>query len=72
MSENKSYVELRHINKYYGDFQASKDVNLNIPRGKLVALLGPSGSGPLGDHDRRTVERRQKPSGRALPPECGY
>ena len=45
MSENTSYVELRHINKHYGDFQASKDINIRIPRGKLVALLGPSGSG---------------------------
>ena len=45
MSENTSYVELRHINKHYGDFQASKDINIRIHRGKLVALLGPSGSG---------------------------
>ena len=45
MDENSGYVELRHVNKYYGDFQASKDVNIRIPRGKLVALLGPSGSG---------------------------
>ena len=45
MSENNGYVELRHVNKYYGDFQASNDVNLKIPEGKLVALLGPSGSG---------------------------
>ena len=45
MSENTSYVELRHINKHYGDFHASKDINIRIPKGKLVALLGPSGSG---------------------------
>lgn len=47
MSENANanYVELRDINKYYGNFHASKDVNISIPRGKLVALLGPSGSG---------------------------
>ena len=45
MGEKSGYVELRHVNKYYGDFQASKDVNISIPRGKLVALLGPSGSG---------------------------
>ena len=45
MNERGGSVELRHINKYYGTFQASKDVNLTIPRGKLVALLGPSGSG---------------------------
>ena len=45
MSENTSYVELRHVNKHYGDFHASKDINIRIPKGKLVALLGPSGSG---------------------------
>ena len=39
------YVELKNINKSYGDFKASKDVNLGIEKGSLVALLGPSGSG---------------------------
>ncbi len=41
----QSYVELKNINKTYGDFQASTDINFSIPKGKLVALLGPSGSG---------------------------
>lgn len=45
MSENDSYVELKGINKHFGNFHASKDVNISIPKGKLVALLGPSGSG---------------------------
>ena len=45
MSETVNYVELRNINKHYGDFHASKDINIQIPKGKLVALLGPSGSG---------------------------
>ncbi len=39
------YVELRNINKYYGDFKASDNVSFGIEQGKLVALLGPSGSG---------------------------
>lgn len=39
------YVELKDINKTYGDFKASDHVNLGIEKGKLVALLGPSGSG---------------------------
>lgn len=38
-------VELRHVNKVFGDFHASNDVNIKITRGRLVALLGPSGSG---------------------------
>ncbi|MBC5756440.1 ABC transporter ATP-binding protein [Blautia sp. BX19] len=39
------YIELKNINKSFGDFQASKDVNFVIEKGKLVGLLGPSGSG---------------------------
>ncbi|MCR4742357.1 MAG: ABC transporter ATP-binding protein [Treponema sp.] len=39
------YVELKNINKKYGNFQASKNVSFGIEKGKLVALLGPSGSG---------------------------
>lgn len=39
------YVELRHINKSYGNFKASDDVSFSIEKGKLVGLLGPSGSG---------------------------
>ena len=42
---NSNYVELKEINKHYGDFHASKDINISIPKGRLVALLGPSGSG---------------------------
>ena len=39
------YVELKNINKQFGDFKASDDVNFGIEKGSLVALLGPSGSG---------------------------
>lgn len=39
------YVELQHIYKNFGDFQASKDVHFSVEQGRLVGLLGPSGSG---------------------------
>lgn len=39
------YVELKHIDKTYGEYQASENINIGIEKGKLVALLGPSGSG---------------------------
>ncbi|MCC8356569.1 MAG: ABC transporter ATP-binding protein [Oscillospiraceae bacterium] len=39
------YVELKHISKSFGGFQASKDVSFSIEKGRLAALLGPSGSG---------------------------
>ena len=41
----QNYVELRHVNKKYKDFQASDDINFGIGKGKLIGLLGPSGSG---------------------------
>lgn len=39
------YVELKHINKAFGNFKASDDVSFGIEKGQLVGLLGPSGSG---------------------------
>ena len=39
------YVELNHINKRFGNYQASDDVSFGIEKGKLIGLLGPSGSG---------------------------
>lgn len=39
------YVELKNINKSFGDFKASDNVNFGIEKGKLIGLLGPSGSG---------------------------
>ena len=38
-------VELKNINKSFGDFKASRDINFGIKKGRLVGLLGPSGSG---------------------------
>ena len=39
------YVELKNINKSFGDFKASDNVSFEIEKGTLVGLLGPSGSG---------------------------
>ena len=39
------YVELNHIQKRFGNYQASDDVSFGIEKGKLIGLLGPSGSG---------------------------
>ena len=40
-----SSVEIRNVSKFYGPFQALRDVNLSIPPGKVTCLIGPSGSG---------------------------
>lgn len=39
------YVELKNINKNFGDYKASDNVNFGVEKGKLIVLLGPSGSG---------------------------
>src|SRR4051812_21111375 len=38
-------IEIRGINKNFGDFVALDGIDLSIPSGQLTALLGPSGGG---------------------------
>ena len=38
-------IEYKHVDKYYGDYHALRDINLEIEEGQVVVLLGPSGSG---------------------------
>ena len=38
-------ITIQNLNKYFGAFHALKNINLNVPTGKLVSLLGPSGCG---------------------------
>ncbi|HUB97836.1 MAG TPA: amino acid ABC transporter ATP-binding protein [Stellaceae bacterium] len=38
-------IELSHVHKKYGDFEALKDVSLTVERGQKVVVCGPSGSG---------------------------
>lgn len=38
-------VEFKGVNKSYGTKKVLKNVELNIPKGKIVGLLGPNGSG---------------------------
>lgn len=38
-------IEIRDVNKTFGDFTALKNINITVPTGKLTTLLGPSGCG---------------------------
>lgn len=38
-------LELSGVSKLYGDFQAVRELNLSVPRGKIFGFLGPNGAG---------------------------
>lgn len=38
-------IEIKGLNKWYGDFHALKDVDLNVKEGEIIVVCGPSGSG---------------------------
>jgi len=42
---NDIAIEMRNVNKWYGDFHVLKDINLQVGRGERIVVCGPSGSG---------------------------
>ena len=42
---DKTIIESRALNLYYGDNHALKDISIQIPANKITALIGPSGCG---------------------------
>ncbi|MFW5873600.1 MAG: phosphate ABC transporter ATP-binding protein PstB [Bacillota bacterium] len=41
----KNIMKVKNLNFYYNNFQALKDININIIKNKVTALIGPSGCG---------------------------
>jgi len=57
-------IELEGVDKYFGDFQALKGINMKVARQEVVVVIGPSGSGKstlircinrLETHDRGRI-----------------
>ncbi|MFD5232879.1 amino acid ABC transporter ATP-binding protein [Streptomyces qaidamensis] len=38
-------IELRDVNKHFGELHVLQDINLTVARGEVVVVIGPSGSG---------------------------
>lgn len=38
-------IELRAVNKHFGDLHVLNDINLSVHKGQVIAIVGPSGSG---------------------------
>jgi glutamate transport system ATP-binding protein len=38
-------IELRDVNKYYGEPHVLQDINLTVGKGEVVVVIGPSGAG---------------------------
>ena len=38
-------IEIRNLNKYFGDLHVLKDINLTVKAGEKLVIIGPSGSG---------------------------
>ena len=42
---NQPLIELKHVDKHYGDLHVLNVINLSVDRGEVVVVIGPSGSG---------------------------
>jgi len=40
-----SIIQIQNVNKWFGDFQVLKDINLNVGQKQKIVVCGPSGSG---------------------------
>ena len=65
MSEtNEKIVEIKHLEKHFGKFQAVKDVSFDVYRGDVFGFLGPNGAGK--STTIRTMLSLIKPTGGEL------
>ncbi len=45
MDNKNDVIEIKNLNKWYGDFHVLKDINLSVKKGEIIVVAGPSGSG---------------------------
>ena len=61
---SESIIKIENMNKWFGDFQVLKDINLSVEKNKKIVVCGPSGSGKstlircinrLEEHQKGTI-----------------
>ena len=45
MSEQNAILEISHLGKTFGNHEVLKDINFNVEKGDVIAVIGSSGSG---------------------------
>ena len=63
-AKGDALIEVTGVDKFFGDFQALKDISINVGKQEVVVVIGPSGSGKstlircinrLEKHDRGSI-----------------
>lgn len=44
-NENEIIIRSENLNKWYGQFHVLKDINMEVKKGEVIVIFGPSGSG---------------------------
>src|SRR5436190_24353681 len=44
-ASSKSHISVQNLNVYYGERHALKNINIDIPKNAITAIIGPSGCG---------------------------
>ena len=61
---SESIIEIKNVNKWFGDFQVLRDINLKVEAKQKIVVCGPSGSGKstlircinrLEEHQKGTI-----------------
>ena len=61
---SKTIIQMKDVNKWFGEFQVLKNINLDVEKNKKIVVCGPSGSGKstlircinrLEEHQKGTI-----------------
>ncbi len=44
-SGQANIIQLENVDKFFGEFQALKNISLSVKKGERIVVCGPSGSG---------------------------